>query len=189
MLHASLKKLDRDLDFSAIINPLLAETGPAMTHVPKLARQIALMKQYIKELEEKLQADSLRQSPAQTSGGSGCSAAAATVRADFLHQRPAQKSGNSGPSAAAAKSQADFPALCFRKYGCIQGMAEVPGTIAMHVSISGHWNGISDFPETIPGDPGPPRRLHAKTRSAASRTAALKRRTGAGISVRTSKTH
>ncbi len=57
MLHASLKKLDRGLVFSAILNPLLAETGPAMTHVPKLARQVARMKQYIKELEEKLQAD------------------------------------------------------------------------------------------------------------------------------------
>ena len=71
------------------------------------------------------------------------------------------------------------PARCFRKYGCIQGMAEVPGTIATHVSITGHWNGFPDFQETIHGDPGPPRRLHAKTRAAASRTAALKRRTGA----------
>ncbi len=70
-------------------------------------------------------------------------------------------------------------------------MAEVPGTIARHMSISGHWNGLSDFPETIPGDPGPPtsRRLHAKTRAAASRTAALKRWTGAGISVRRSNMH
>jgi hypothetical protein len=34
LLHAILKKLDRDMDFSAILNPLLAETGPAMTHVP-----------------------------------------------------------------------------------------------------------------------------------------------------------
>ena len=81
------------------------------------------------------------------------------------------------------------PARCFLKYGCMQGTAEVPGTIATHVSISGHWNGISDFQETIPGDPGRPRRLHAKTRSAASRTAALKMRTGAGISVRRSKIH
>ena len=40
MLHASLKKLNRDLDFSAILNPLLAETGPAMTHKP-LAVQAA----------------------------------------------------------------------------------------------------------------------------------------------------
>ena len=34
MLHVSLKALNRDVDFSAILNPLLAETGPAMTHVP-----------------------------------------------------------------------------------------------------------------------------------------------------------
>ena len=49
MLHASLKKLNRDLDFSAIFNPLLAETGPAMAHVPRLAKQIARMKRYIDE--------------------------------------------------------------------------------------------------------------------------------------------
>ena len=40
LLHATLKKLDRDMDFSAIFNPLLAETGPAMTHKP-LAVQAA----------------------------------------------------------------------------------------------------------------------------------------------------
>ncbi len=89
-LHATLKKLDRDMDFSAILNPLLAETGPAVTHVQRLAKQIVRMKKYIKENEEKLQADFLRQSPAQTSGGSGCSAAAAKVQADFLRQSPAQ---------------------------------------------------------------------------------------------------
>ena len=71
MLHATLKKLDRDLDFSDIIKPLLAETGPALTHVPKLYKQITRMKKCLKELEDKLQAGSLRQSPAQTSGGSG----------------------------------------------------------------------------------------------------------------------
>ena len=71
------------------------------------------------------------------------------------------------------------PARCFRKYGCIQGMAEVPSTIARHMSFSGHWNELADILGTIPGDPGPPKRLHAKTRAAASCTAALKRRTGA----------
>jgi hypothetical protein len=40
MLHASLKALNSALDFSAILNPLLAETGPAMTHKP-LAVQAA----------------------------------------------------------------------------------------------------------------------------------------------------
>ena len=81
MLHATLKKLDKDLDFSANLNPLLADTGPAVAHVPKLAKQIACMKKNIDDMknvrqeEEKVQADFLRQSPAQTSGGSGCSAA------------------------------------------------------------------------------------------------------------------
>jgi predicted RNase H-like nuclease (RuvC/YqgF family) len=83
MLHATLKKLDRDLDFSAILNPLLTATEPAITHIPKLSKQIARMQKYLKELEEKLQAGSLRQSPAQTSGGSGCSAASAKSQAHF----------------------------------------------------------------------------------------------------------
>jgi hypothetical protein len=33
-LHAALKKVDRDLDFSAILNQLLADIGPALAHVP-----------------------------------------------------------------------------------------------------------------------------------------------------------
>ena len=48
ILHATLKTLNRDLDFSDILKPLLTETGAAMTHAPKLARQIARMKKYIK---------------------------------------------------------------------------------------------------------------------------------------------
>jgi hypothetical protein len=98
MLHATLKTLNRDLDFSAILNPLLAETGPAVTDVQKLAKQIASMQKYIKENEEKVQADFLR----QTSGGSGCSAAAAKVQADFLRQSPAQTSGGSAAAATSA---------------------------------------------------------------------------------------
>jgi hypothetical protein len=43
MLHVRLKALNRDVDFSAILNPLLAETGPPITHVQKLAKQIARM--------------------------------------------------------------------------------------------------------------------------------------------------
>ncbi len=95
MLHATLKKLERDLDFSDILKPLLAETRPAVPHVPKLSKQIERMKKK-KEEEEKLQADFLRQISAQTFGGSGCSAATAKVQADFLRQRPAQTSGCSG---------------------------------------------------------------------------------------------
>ena len=50
MLHATLKALNRDLDFSDILKPLLAETGPAVTHVPKLYKQITRMRKYLKEL-------------------------------------------------------------------------------------------------------------------------------------------
>ena len=39
VLNAALKKLDADLDFSLLINPLLAQ-GPAIAVVPKLKRQI-----------------------------------------------------------------------------------------------------------------------------------------------------
>jgi hypothetical protein len=80
-VHATLMALNRDLDFSDILKPLLAETGPAVAHVLKLAKQIARMKIYINDMknvrqeEKKVQTDFLRQSPAQTSGGSGCSAA------------------------------------------------------------------------------------------------------------------
>ena len=49
LLHASLKALNRDLDFSDILKPLLAETGPAMAHVPRLSKQIDRMKKYINE--------------------------------------------------------------------------------------------------------------------------------------------
>jgi hypothetical protein len=78
MLHVSLKALNRDVDLSAILNPLLAETGPAITHVPKLAKQ-----KYINEEKAKAQ------SPAQTSGGSACSAPAQTSAA-APRQRPAR---------------------------------------------------------------------------------------------------
>ncbi len=83
LLHASLKALNRDLDFSDILKPLLAETGPAVTHVPKLSKQIARMTKYIDEEKAKAQ------SPAQTSGGSPCSAPAQTSAA-APRQRPAR---------------------------------------------------------------------------------------------------
>ena len=100
MLHATLKKLDKDLDFSANLNPLLADTGPAVAHVPKLAKQIACMKKNIDDMknvrqeEEKVQADFLRQSPAQTSGGSGCSAA--TPRPHVARDRGSAGRGRRG---------------------------------------------------------------------------------------------
>ncbi len=48
------------------------------------------------------------------------------------------------------------PARCFRKNGCTQGIAKAPDTMAMvtHRIISGHWNGRSEFSETIHGEFG-----------------------------------
>ncbi len=54
-------------------------------------------------------------------------------------------------------------------------MAEVPGTRASLSFITGHWNWFPNFPETIHGDSGAPRRVRAKTRRGASRTAAMKK--------------
>ena len=75
LLHASLKALNRDLDFSDILKPLLAETGPAMAHVPRLSKQIDRMKKYLNEAEAKAKA----QSPAQTSGGSSAATTSAAA--------------------------------------------------------------------------------------------------------------
>ena len=72
LLHATLKDLNNNLDFTDIIRPLLADTGPAVDHVPKLAKQIARMKTLLdkKMRQAEEMADSLRQSPAQTFRGS-----------------------------------------------------------------------------------------------------------------------
>jgi hypothetical protein len=56
-------------------------------------------------------------------------------------------------------------------------MAEVPGTRASLSFITGHWNWFPNFPETIHGDSGAPRRVRAKIRRGASRTAAMKKAT------------
>ncbi len=43
ILNAALKKLDTYWDFMTIINPLLADQGPATAVVPKLKKQIERM--------------------------------------------------------------------------------------------------------------------------------------------------
>ena len=55
VLNAALKKLDADLDFSLLINPLLADQGPAIAVVPKLKRQIDRMTQIRDEFLKKNQ--------------------------------------------------------------------------------------------------------------------------------------
>ncbi len=39
LLNGALKKLDPDVDFSEVLRPLLANTGPAIAHAQRLARQ------------------------------------------------------------------------------------------------------------------------------------------------------
>jgi hypothetical protein len=53
LLNRELKRLDPDSDFSDALRPLLADTGPAVAHVQRLAKQKARM--------EKIRDDLLRQ--------------------------------------------------------------------------------------------------------------------------------
>jgi hypothetical protein len=39
-LHRAMKKLDMDLDYSAVVDPLLADQGPALAHIPRLIKMI-----------------------------------------------------------------------------------------------------------------------------------------------------
>jgi hypothetical protein len=39
-LHRAMKKLDMDLDYSAVVDPLLADQGPALAHIPRLIKTI-----------------------------------------------------------------------------------------------------------------------------------------------------
>jgi hypothetical protein len=74
MLNATLKKLDKDMDFSDIIRPLLADTGPAVAHVPKLFKQIVRMKKYIDEVNKVRQEEEEKCSaatPCSQQGASG----------------------------------------------------------------------------------------------------------------------
>jgi hypothetical protein len=51
-LHIALRKLDKDMDYSAVVNPLLADQGPALAHIPRLTKTIQRL--------EKIKADFLR---------------------------------------------------------------------------------------------------------------------------------
>ena len=53
LLNGALKQLNPDLDFSDALRPLLADTGPALAHAQRLARQKTRM--------EKIRDDLLRQ--------------------------------------------------------------------------------------------------------------------------------
>ncbi len=49
-LHNAMQKLDKGMDYSAVVNPLLADQGPALAHIPRLMIQRL----------EKIKADFLR---------------------------------------------------------------------------------------------------------------------------------
>ena len=50
-VHVALKKLDKDIDFSAIINPLIAEQGPAVQHIARLSKQIERLNKYREQFQ------------------------------------------------------------------------------------------------------------------------------------------
>jgi hypothetical protein len=56
VLNGALKKLDPDVDFSDVLRPLLAETGPAIAHAQRLARQKTRMKKIRDDLVRKAEA-------------------------------------------------------------------------------------------------------------------------------------
>ncbi len=49
-LHSAMKRLDKELlDYSAVVNPLLADQGPALAHIPRLIKTI----QRLEKIKEK----------------------------------------------------------------------------------------------------------------------------------------
>ena len=67
LLNGQLKKLDPDLDFSDALRPLLADTGPAVAHVPRLQKQKARMETIRQDLLRKAE-ENKRGTPAERSG-------------------------------------------------------------------------------------------------------------------------
>jgi hypothetical protein len=56
LLNGTLKKLDSDVDFSDVLRPLLAETGPAIAYAQRLARQKTRMEKIRDDLMRKAEA-------------------------------------------------------------------------------------------------------------------------------------
>jgi hypothetical protein len=56
LLNGALKKLDSDVDFSEVLRPLLAGTGPAIAHAQRLARQKIRMEKIRDDLVRKVEA-------------------------------------------------------------------------------------------------------------------------------------
>jgi hypothetical protein len=61
VLNGELKQLNPNMDFSDFLRPLLAETGPAIAHAQRLARQKTRM--------EKIRDDLVRKADSLSRGG------------------------------------------------------------------------------------------------------------------------
>ena len=53
VLHGEVKKLDVSWDFTAIVNPLLADQGPALQVIPRINKQIERLKKVKEDFEQK----------------------------------------------------------------------------------------------------------------------------------------
>jgi hypothetical protein len=59
LLNGALKKLDPDMDFSEVLRPLLADTGPAIAHAQRLGRQKIRMEKIRDDLVRKAEAEKM----------------------------------------------------------------------------------------------------------------------------------
>ncbi len=59
-----MKDLNKNWDFTLLINPLLSDQGPPMAVVPKLKKQIERMKKIRKEFLQQKQAEAMPDKPA-----------------------------------------------------------------------------------------------------------------------------
>jgi hypothetical protein len=66
VLNAAMKNLNKNWDFTLLINPLLADQGPAMALVPKLKKQIDRMTKLRDEFLQQKQAEAMPDKPART---------------------------------------------------------------------------------------------------------------------------
>ncbi len=53
VLHGEVKQLNKSWDFSAIVNPLLADQGPPLQVVPRIKKQIERLKKLKEDFEQK----------------------------------------------------------------------------------------------------------------------------------------
>jgi hypothetical protein len=53
VLHGEVKKLDVSWDFTAIVNPLLADQGPALLVIPRIKKAIERLRKLKDDFEQK----------------------------------------------------------------------------------------------------------------------------------------